>query len=404
MNSKYNLYNIFIILLFFLLTTSLVINSGCTSYRVLPVEPEPNLSPIKLLIAPENSTVLAGSTKKFSVNYQDWDGNYHIPSNVVWSSSDGKISSEGNFFAPEKAGPVVIEAKYMGIFANTEIIVIPNDRIKEAYIVPDSVEVLVGSRLPMKLIVKNSQGFDMNYRAAWKSELGEIEVKDGITRSPNRTSTGSLDLRTKTNNFESNIVYYAPIHPGVDVIKATLSNGFVTQTSLKIIAAPPKKIEILPRNATVVAGSTEIFIANVYDRYDNLITTNVEWFAQTGNIDQDGNYTPNNVAGGDIITARYLNVTGIASVNNAPLGIPTRIEVTPSNIDVRLNDVVQFNAVGYDENNNIITLSSPIWSTNNGVIDNFGIYNSYNAAIGIARIRVTQNGVIGESYINIVNY
>ena len=49
------------------------------------------------------------------------------------------------------------------------------------------------------------------------------------------------------------------------------------------------------------------------------------------------------------------------------------------------------------------TLASPIWSTDNGVIDNFGIYNTYNASLGTAKIRVTQSGVVEEVYINVIN-
>ena len=403
---RYKIYNVIPTIEFLMSILVLIsIMSGCTSQRVVPISNEPNLSPVKLLIAPENSTVKAGEIKQFSVNYVDWNGNYHKPNGVEWTVSAGRISGDGSFLAPDVSGPVVVRAKYMGVSANTEIIVLPSDKVAEAYIVPDSLEVEVGSKLPLTLVAKNSEGMNLNVRASWKCKIGYIEIQDDINKSPvKRTATGTLDLKEKIYNYRSSIVYYAPIHTGNDIISAELSDGRIVQTSLKIVPGPAEHISLLPRWANVPIGSTEVFVARVYDRYTNLITDRVEWFAQNGHIDKNGKYTPNENGGGDIVVARYLNVTAQASVNNASLGVPVRIEIIPSNIEVRLNDTIQFTAVGYDEFGNQIPLTSPIWSVDNGYINNFGMYDTYYAAVGPATIKVTQNGVVGETTVTVVAY
>jgi hypothetical protein len=88
-------------------------------------------------------------------------------------------------------------------------------------------------------------------------------------------------------------------------------------------------------------------------------------------------------------------------VNNAVLGDPVRIEVTPSTGTIQQGDSIAFVAIGYDINGNQVNLRSPSWTSNNGEINNFGFYSAWNSVPGPLVVRVTQNGAIGEANITI---
>ncbi len=407
--NRIKFHNSILIFVFFFILPVLFLffNSGCTAQRQIFDEELPDTRPVKLIIAPEDSAVIAGETKKFTANYIDMEGNFHVPELMTWNCSAGRITELGYFYAPEDAGTVVITGKFMGVTANTDLMITPNNKVVSLQMTPGSTEVVVGSRLPMKLTIKNSTGLDLDYRASWSTTAGYIDRQQDAGLSPakpNRTLQDNNDFRANTDNFESNVIFIAPRIPASAKITATLTTGHSITTHLSIVPGPATKISIQPQAVNVPIGSTEVFVGKVFDSYGNFITDQVQWFATNGIIDKYGTYTPTLLAAEAIISAKYINLTQTASVNNAPLSTPLRIVISPATgSTVRQNDVIVLTAVGYDINNNQIVLKSPTWSTNNGEINDIGLFSTYNSGLGQVRIRCEQQGALGEVYYNIIS-
>ncbi len=52
-----------------------------------------------------------------------------------------------------------------------------------------------------------------------------------------------------------------------------------------------------------------------------------------------------------------------------------RIDVTPNDVSLQVDDTTQFTATGYDQNGNVYQID-PVWSTDGGTIDQDGNYVS----------------------------
>ncbi len=378
--------------------------AGCTGERVLPTGTEPDLRIDALVLAPENSTVVAGGTKMFTANWRDFDGNWHLPgTGVKWESSSGVINDRGEFFAPEQAGPVRIRVSYRGTAASTDLTVIPNADIFNLAITPATIEVEAGGFCNPVLSAVNRTGQTFYPRANWSAVRGWIEPLNA-NLAPSRALEEGVDYRVTQNLTPQRVFYYAPRSPGSDTLRAVIPGTACEAVSqVKVVPGPAVAVRIEPRFATVPPGGVQSFTATVEDRYGNPIPgAEVTWFASAGAIDRSGDCAAPTTVASSVVSARYMGITGTASVNNANIGAITRIEIRPANPQIARGDSQQFVARGYDAASNEVRLENPTWETNNGSIDGFGFYYSGNAAVGPARIRVYASGIVGETWATIV--
>lgn len=376
--------------------------AGCTGQRTLPYEPEPDLRGEALEIAPRSSSIVAGTWKQFAVNYRDFEGNWHRPEGARWNASQGVINDDGSFTAPEDPGPVVITCHWQNLATSTDIIVVPNDVPISLEIVPATLEVQAGTTFPLMLRVRSAGNYIIEPPSHWEAEKGRIEIISGFDAPSRAGRYDPQDFRTASDEWEFRAIYTAPRDVGPDQIKATLFTGEETQAAYEIVPGAPAYIVINPRRANVAPDTTQVFAAIPYDRWGNRIAGKVVWAANDGTIDQNGVYRAPLTGGNTIISALFGNVKETAQVNNAQLGDPIRIVIQPDTGTVQIGQAVAFSASGIDEYGNTVDLRSPEWSTNNGEINQFGMYFSNNAAIGPARIRCQQSGVVAEVFITVI--
>ncbi len=134
-------------------------------------------------------------------------------------------------------------------------------------------------------------------------------------------------------------------------------------------------IVVTPSNTNLFLGETQQYSAQGFDQYGNPFAFTPLWSTTGGAIDTNGLYTAN-VLGNFDVQVTSGSIIGTASVNVSDNSqVLTRIEISPSNIVLSLNDSQQFNAQGYDQNDN--TMSAQVnWSTTGGSINAQGLYTS----------------------------
>jgi hypothetical protein len=139
-------------------------------------------------------------------------------------------------------------------------------------------------------------------------------------------------------------------------------------------AAPPvlTTIKVLPASASVQNGGTQQFNATGYDQNNNPMSPqpSFTWSVSGGGSisSSSGLFTASTVGGPFTVTAASTGVNGTASVSvTAAPPVLTTIKVLPASASVQNGGTQQFNATGYDQNNNPMSPQpSFTWSVSGG--------------------------------------
>lgn len=148
-------------------------------------------------------------------------------------------------------------------------------------------------------------------------------------------------------------------------------------------------VEIYPANATMEAGDILRFTAVVRSHSGMMHTPqNLQWYATGGSIDQQGKYVAGQTNGTYTITVSYGGHRATATVEIKSFGPSiARVEVSPSNIQMRVGESYRFTATAYDTSNRPVTFT-PYWQTSGGGnIDSSG--NFYASVAGSYTITAT---------------
>ena len=132
-------------------------------------------------------------------------------------------------------------------------------------------------------------------------------------------------------------------------------------------------IEVTPDEVTIELNATQQFEATGYDAQGNEIEITPDWSASGGNISGDGLYTATDVGDFDVIaTVNGFSDMAIVHVTAPQLA---RIEVTPEEVTLDLDDTQQFEAKGYDSQGNEMEIT-PAWTASGGNISEEGLYTA----------------------------
>ena len=137
----------------------------------------------------------------------------------------------------------------------------------------------------------------------------------------------------------------------------------------------PAYIEIQPSYKAITTDDYVKFSAKIFDANDTLLNYLPMWHTTGGGIiDQTGNFTAT-TPGNWTIFANLSEISGKAIVN-ITLGKLIEIEIFPSSSEITTDDYIQFNAIGYDSDENIIDIK-PTWEvTGGGEIDQTGNFSA----------------------------
>jgi len=165
------------------------------------------------------------------------------------------------------------------------------------------------------------------------------------------------------------------------------------------------RIDVTPPEVTLNVNEQQQFHAKCYDAQGNEIPITPGWSAAGGTITTGGLYTAT-TAGDFTVTASVQGstVTGTATVHVNPPEL-TRIDVTPPEVTLNVNEQQQLQAKGYDAHGNEVPID-PNWSALEGNITrgSGGLYTAtkegdftvrasvpWSSIIGIARVHIGQD-------------
>lgn len=348
MKSIFRLNFMIAVILAFAVCSSLL---GCNQS---PLDPDRSYlgNPIvKLVISPEDATMITGQYRQYAVNAVDANGKYSQV-RVNWSCTYGKINSDGEYTAPDQPGYGLITAKYQSITATTQVYVVTSGDIVKFYLVPESGEIEVGRSVLFTCMAQNAGGEFIRTNAAWSCDNGNI----------------------------TNFGYYsAPGSPMSAAITARQGKWEAT-AHVQVTTHTPASVVIFPQTAEVAARGTQQFTATVYDRYGNLLDSlkkNVVWSTTYGTMDSDGVYICPDIPGAAIVMASVFNTTGRAYVNTTSSSTARSLAISPPNAIVAMGNSVRFTARAYDQNGNEVALpGNVVWTTNNGNITTDGLFSA----------------------------
>jgi hypothetical protein len=149
-------------------------------------------------------------------------------------------------------------------------------------------------------------------------------------------------------------------------ITALLLSILLVQVISPVSAATPASIEISSSGLQVSSDGALQFDAVVKDSSGNQINELVTWSTDSGQISQDGLFTPG-VAGLVNITALSGTVNSSMNITVIP-GWPTVVVSNISNTSISIDEVVQLSAYLEDRAGNLVT-GSVAWRSDDGSID-----------------------------------
>lgn len=132
-------------------------------------------------------------------------------------------------------------------------------------------------------------------------------------------------------------------------------------------------IDVTPEEVTLDLNATQQFEARGYDSQGNEMEITPDWSASGGDISEAGLYTATDAGDFDVIaTVNGFSDTAIVHVTAPQLA---RIDVTPAEVDMNPGQQQQFEAHGFDDQENEIYIQA-IWSADDGDINSLGVYTA----------------------------
>ena len=353
-------------------TNGIVTATNGTVSGTVPVEVSVG-SVDHITITPDTLIIAVGETQQFTAIAYDALNNVIPDPMFFWTSTAGVVNSTGFFSAQTipGAGVVNVTSGSVTVTADITVLVGPIDHI---IISPPSLTMVVGA----------SQSFTAEAFDIYDNSISGV----GFIWS---TDVGSVD---------SSGFFTAQTMPGSGVVSAT--NSSVTgSASITIIPGVIDHLTVTPDPVTVVAAKMKQFTATAYDIYGNEITGIVfTWSTDIGSVDQNGLFTAQTMVDTGTVQAANGSITGSASVTLIP-GSVDHIILTPDPITVKVGEMQQFTASGYDQYNNSIMGMAFNWNTNAGSIDANGLFTAQ-VTPTTGMVEATNGSVTGNASVIVI--
>ena len=171
-------------------------------------------------------------------------------------------------------------------------------QLHKIFVTPNHVDVVAGEQLDFIASGTDAYGRELEIQPTWTSTVGSI-------------INGTLSVQTKT---------------GTGFVNAT-AQDVTGSASVNVIPAELDYIVVIPTEVTVIAGETQLFFAEGYDKFGNKVWINPTWETDIG-VMENNLFMAQNFAGTGMVMAKINNITGIANVNvelNASTHHPPKI-------------------------------------------------------------------------------
>ena len=180
-------------------------------------------------------------------------------------------------------------------------------------------------------------------------------------------------------------------------VTALLLSMLLVQVISPVTAATPASIEISSSASEVSADGALQFDAIIKDSSGNPIDESVAWSTDSGQISQDGIFTPS-IAGIVNITAISGSVNSTMNITVVP-GWPTMVVSDINKTSISIDEIVILSAHLEDRAGNLV-LGEVAWRSNDGIIDNANLTWMPNQ-IGNSTIRAIWSQIETQIEINV---
>ena len=293
-----------------------------------------------------------------------------------------------------------------------------------------------------KIYIEFPSGFDLTYSnfvslipvtASGLSSSGSGVVIGGtqitIPVTTNQTSLGSFKIRISgvrnppTPSGTYMVKVLTMTSTGIILDGPTFSQPFIILSQPQY--PPPvnfSRVEIIPNYINLNVGSSQLFVAKIYDNFGNIVTSAPTYWSiipGTGNgvVNQNGYFTLTS-SGSVTIKCEVLGsgIFGLAYVNSYyPYPYPyypyaiNNVVITPNNINLTIGSSQTFSAQAYDSLGNPIPGLTYIWTLtplSSGTFtispDTKNLYFTLGSYTGVVSIKceVSGWGIYNYAYIN----
>jgi hypothetical protein len=353
-----------------------------SAYNLSNITVLPN-SPNDIIITPFYAELQFNNYRNFDVFGYDEYSNYITfeDGEINWSSDIGYIYQNGTFYANE-TGEGFIFASYGNITGNASVRVFEDPCHHEnPSIILYPLEDVIS--IPEQEVILTAQ-ITNNDNIDCVQTLFDIvpEINNWVIIDyPENVFLNSGETKNIT------FILNAPSVLGTELFKLNISNYFnnsfyaTAEKNLTTLRASPTNIQLIPENDWVPAGlemQYEVIITDAFGNYYNPYEEGtLTWETNAGTI-ENGLLMPL-YAGEKYVNATYeldeVIIEGTANLEVKPTRL-IRIEITPNEeVGIEVNNIIDFNATGYDEYNNTIDIT-PIWNTTAGEINEDGTLNA----------------------------
>jgi uncharacterized protein (AIM24 family) len=315
----------------------------------------------------QTATILkAGETRNFSATAYDELGN-ETGAAISWSVAEPDLGhiSETGLFRARKAGKGKIKAVVNGIFALSDVEVLPAE-IVFLKIVPDGVRLKAGEETALSAIGEDRFGNFIKPAVAWglsDPNLGTISPK------------AVLMAQKKGKGW----------------ILAT-SRNLVDNVPIRVDAGPLTRISVEPGEVSIQAGAEVDFSAEGFDAGGNAVKIKPKWSVEPnlGDIGEKGVCRAKTVGAGYVI-ASVEGVTQRAKFRVTP-GQPAHISVQPAEIVVSAGQSIKTSIEVRDAYENTIKAPSPhlALSERLGLLGAGGIFTAEKKGSGVITVSAGQ--------------
>lgn len=358
-----------------LILTLFALPVGCSDSPTSP----PSVASVT--VSPAEASLDLGDQQQFTATARDADGNVLSDREMIWSVSgpgSASINSAG-FLTAEGPGELTVVAQSEGIRGEARVMV-KDPPVASVEIDPDSVAVVVGSKVTLGAQVLDASGNEL---------LGR-----GILWSSSDEMVASVDQEGAVAGHS----------PGDAVISAT-SEGVEGQATIQVTPIPVAAVVVDPGWAEVEVGETQELTATAVDGEGNPLEGRTAGWSSSdetvATVSESGVVTGLNV-GAATIEAMIEGQVGYAEITVAPPPVAS-VVINPDSASVEVGEQFALTAIVRDSDGQEVQNRNVRWNTSDRdvvTVDGEGTFTGQ--GVGAAMITATSGGVSGQARVHVV--
>ncbi|MCK4757650.1 MAG: Ig-like domain-containing protein, partial [Thermoplasmata archaeon] len=298
----------------------------------------------------------------------------------------------------DSAGNVGADVSSQLTISTTEELMFFNTLATQLAIIPSSFTMTAGTQDTITIQSQNGTGTpeavgtDTNIQLSTTSAIGEFRLV-GTTTPVILVTIPAMSDSVQVDYYDEDAATYT---------LSANSTGFSDGTStVTVEPGDVDSIIVTPDPVSVVVGTQQLFTAEVYDQFNNLITgETIIWSTDLGVINFAGILTARSTPGSGYVSATVGSVTGSADVTLIPSDVH-HIVMNPTPVTLEVGTTQAFTATAYDIYNNEITGATFTWATDVGNVDASGFFTARTTP-GTGTVTATNGSVSGLANVQVL--